>query len=596
MIPSIAKTAWLLVFCLSVAQAQEVEQTLEKPINEVKIYLQGAEIVHHTPVTLVAGKNKLIFSNLSPKIYDKTIQASLSNDVRLLSITSKINFLKRREDSPQIRSLRDSVRIIRDQIEALESEREAYQQEKALLLSNQQIRNGETSTNWTGDLEKAADFFRQRMLSINKKLLQIERQWTEVNRRLFDFKLQLHELNAGQQPTSEIYLVVETPQAKTIDLSLRYLVADAGWMPLYDLYAGEVGEKIELRYRGMAYNNTGVDWKEVKLSLSTADPMQSAVQPQLAIWDINTGGLRYNQEFSQMQVQQQQVSYQLNPFQAPESYTKKTITYTEQYTSIDMTFVRQLLGGDYRDKVDYETDLYRRYQSEKQPKGGDVQFTTIELPEMNAVFHIDRPYTIPSDKKPYSIDISTNKLEAQYQYLAVPKIDKDAFLMAAVMGWEELDLVSGPVNIYNRERYLGQSFLDIRNISDTLAVSLGRDPSVVVSRVQVAGSNKKQFLGAQQKMSIAYNITVKNNRAKGIVIEIQDQVPISTDKDVVVTVDERSNANYLADIGLLSWKFALDPSQEKTLAFGFSVKYPKERNLNVSLRYSRSRKMGCPTF
>lgn len=597
-----SKIAFLLLCFLGLQQhlvwAQETEQTIKTPIESVKIYLQGAETVHRAKVSLVAGKNKLIFTDLSPKIYDKTIQTVLGEGIRLLSITSKTNFLKRREDSPQIRTLRDSVEQLRQKIDLIDAERESYEEQKALMVSNRSIKpNEKADSDWISELDKTADFFRKELFEINKALLQLERRWVEHNRRLFDFKLQMHELNAGQQPTSEIYLVVEAPQATTTEISLRYLVADAGWMPLYDLYAGDISQPIELRYRGLAYNNTGVDWKEVKLSLSTADPMQSATQPQLLVWDVNSRRQAESYSSQNITVQNNDVQYQLNPFQKQEPYKTQTVTYSETEIVVDVSFIRQILGSDYKENIDYETDLYRRYQSERKPKA-DAQFTTIELPELNAVFEIDRPYTIPSDKKPYSIDISTSKLQAKYQYLAVPKLDRDAFLMAAVMGWEDLDLVSGPVNIYNEQRYLGQSFIDIRNISDTLFVSLGRDPSIVVTRVKVKGSTRKQFLSGYNKASTAFNITVKNNKAKSINIEVQDQFPISNNKEVVVTLDESSNADITAEIGLLSWKFSLDPGQEKTMSLGFSVKYPKEQEYiyQRNIQYNRSRRLGCPAF
>ena len=193
--------------------------------------------------------------------------------------------------------------------------------------------------------------------------------------------------------------------------------------------------------------------------------------------------------------------------------------------------------------MDYDTDLYRRYRARQLSKP-QIVTASIDVPEFAIEFKIDGAVSVPSDNKPYSIDIQQNKLPATYKYLAVPKLDPDAFLLAQIVGWEELNLISGPVNIYHGNRFVGQSNLDIRNLSDTLEVSLGRDQSVVVTRVKVKGKSRRQLLGNMNKSSVAYNITARNNHNKPINLEIRDQVPITSDREVIITVDETAGAEY----------------------------------------------------
>ena len=170
-----------------------------------------------------------------------------------------------------------------------------------------------------------------------------------------------------------------------------------------------------------------------------------------------------------------------------------------------------------------------------------------------------------------------------------PKLDKDAFLLAQIVGWEELNLVGGPVNIYQGRKYIGQSKLDIRNLGDTLSVSFGRDKDVVVTRVKVKGKTNNQLLGGTKKSSVAYNISVANHHATPIYIEVQDQVPISSDKEVLVTIDEMGGGILEDKIGVLTWGLSLQPTETKTVEFGFSIKYPKYKA--VKIEYQKSRQM-----
>jgi hypothetical protein len=376
---------------------------------------------------------------------------------------------------------------------------------------------------------------------------------------------------------------LEAPVALRTEVAVHYVVRDAGWAAIYDLESGSLEEPIQLKYRALAFNNTGIDWTNVKLTLSTADPLQTANQPSLAVWNLGEYSSEQITAISNLSVSNTNVYS--NGFNTNSIQTWNTIT-TDQ--SSQMAEWRMIMGEDFNGEIDYETDLYRRFQAER-VNAPVANRAVLDVPEFNADFPIPTPYSIPSDKKPYSIEIDTFNLPVSYKYYAVPKLDKDAFLLAQIVGWEDLNLVSGPVNIYQGRKYIGQSNLDIRNLSDTLAVSLGRDKDVVVTRVKVKGKTSNQLLGGTKKSSVAYNISVRNNHTTPIAIQIQDQVPISSDKEVIVTVDEMGGGILEEKIGVLTWEMALESNETKTVEFGFSIKYPKYKAVHI--QYQKSRQM-----
>lgn len=576
---------FLSLFCslwtnVSIAQDEE-PKAITTTVHAVKLHLQGAQVMHKNTVQLKKGRNHLVFTNLSPKLYEQTIQVSATNNAKVVSVTTKQNFIERRQATPKIKSLNDSVAIFKDAIALLNDERMSYEEEKAVLSQNRDIKSNQQNLT-VAEIQSMADYYRTRSFEINKKLTKLDRQIEELNRQMFNTKLQLHELNADKRAMAEIFLVVESDAATSTDLDLRYVVSDAGWAAVYDLEAGDFADKINLKYRALAYNNTGIDWNDVQLTLSTADPLQSMAQPSLAVWSLDHASsyninaitsinvdisVNNNTPIQRQQIQQQAQGY---------------------YKLSEQDEIKGILGEDFNDKIDYNTAEFERYRA-NQPDLPTIITETLDVPEFNADFEIEKPYTIPSDRKPYSIEIKSIDLAATYKYFAVPKIDKDAFLLAQVVGWEDLDLVGGPINIYNNKKYLGQSRLNINNLSDTLSVSLGRDPNVVLSRQKIKGSSGKVFLGTSKKATIAYEITVRNNHSKNINIQILDQVPISSDKDVVVTVDEMSSAAYDIPTGLLSWNIALDGMKTQKMTFGFSIKYPKDKEVHI--QYKKSRQM-----
>ena len=547
-------------------------------IESVKLHLEGAEVFRREKLLLKPGRNHFVFKGLSSKLYSETVQVMTdAMGVKVLSLTTKTNFLEKSREARRTIDLRDSVKLVRNRINVLEDEYSAYQAERELLASNRSFK-GDDKTLTVLELQAIAQFYRSQTLEINRAISRLNKEIVINNRHLFDLKLQMHELNARQAPTSDVYLVLEAQRALQADLVLRYVVSDAGWAAIYDLESGDLSSPITLRYRALAFNNTGVDWTKVKLSLSTKDPLASASHPKLNIWSLDN--------YSASDLTSNRLDIKVN---LSNGYAQNIGIYNQlqQGTKGQGAEIRTILGDDFNKEVDYDTDLYRRYRADKmnQPK---IIEAAIDVPEFAIDFDIATPATIPTDNRPYSIDIEEHKLDVSYKYLAIPKLDKDAFLLAQIVGWEALNLCSGPVNIYNGRKFVGQSNLDIRNLSDTLEVSLGRDQRVVVTRLKVKGKTRRQILGQMNKSSVAYNITARNNHDKPINLEIRDQVPITSDREVIITIDEKGGAIYTPKTGLLTWSFSLQPGASQTHEFGFSIKYPRTKAVQIQYNSPRN--------
>jgi uncharacterized protein (TIGR02231 family) len=196
-------------------------------------------------------------------------------------------------------------------------------------------------------------------------------------------------------------------------------------------------------------------------------------------------------------------------------------------------------------------------------------------------FEIKTPYTIKSDNKNYTVDIEFYDLPAMYQYYCVPKIDKDAFLIARIIDWEKYNLLEGEANIFFENTYIGKTLLDVRYASDTLEISLGRDKKVSVNREKIKDFTTKQFIGTKKEETRLWKTTVKNNKNQTINMIVLDQVPVSTSDDIEVNVLEITSAKHDLETGEIKWEFTLSPLDKKELNLKYSVKYPKYRNLLI---------------
>ncbi|HPS45845.1 MAG TPA: DUF4139 domain-containing protein, partial [Bacteroidales bacterium] len=142
-----------------------------------------------------------------------------------------------------------------------------------------------------------------------------------------------------------------------------------------------------------------------------------------------------------------------------------------------------------------------------------------------------------------------------------------------------VNLLSGNIQLYFEGTYVGESFIDINQTNDTLDISLGRDAKVVVERKKQKELNSKNLIGSSKKIDIAWEISIRNTKKTPITILVEDQIPISNDKDIEVVKGEISNAIYDETKGSLKWLFTLDAADTKKMNFSYNVKYPKTKIL-----------------
>jgi uncharacterized protein (TIGR02231 family) len=541
----------LSAFCFQVFAQNEKPHTIKSNIKSAIIYLEGAELSHIENVKLNAGKNLIVFDGLSPKLNSKSIQVSAGTEVSILSISDKKDFLTNEEEKPKIKQLKDSVELITRKNIAINDEKDALQSEKDLLLTNKSIGGNNTGVAFA-ELKQTADFFRTRIKEINTNISALNAILQKNNETLGKLNRELSELNALQNiERSSISVLLLSDKIMTAEISLKYLVNDAGWTPSYDLVADEIEKPITLSYRAKVFNNTGIDWENLKIKLSTANPWQSASKPLIKPWYLNYK----NNVYTTTGYPSGAYNYEKSATQAP--------------AAIQQGYENQLYLN--ADNLSYKNVVQK----------GKITYEEIEVSELSAEFEIKNPYSFPSDAKPYIVDVTEHQLNATYQHYAIPKVDKDAFLLARISGWEDLNLVEGPANVYFAGTYLGQSYIYTRNVSDTLDLSLGRDKKVLVTRTKLKDYSSKKLIGSSRKETYAYEIAVKNNRKAPINIEVIDQIPVSQDSEIEVETHEISKAEHKTDTGELKWMLKMDAGQTQKLNLSYSIKYPKTKTLYI---------------
>jgi uncharacterized protein (TIGR02231 family) len=220
-------------------------------------------------------------------------------------------------------------------------------------------------------------------------------------------------------------------------------------------------------------------------------------------------------------------------------------------------------------------------RSYKQKKDESSIVTNTIYQPTTTIFEIEDPYSIPTCGKVYTADINSYELKASFEYFSIPKLDASAYLTAKITDWQELNLLPGESNLFFEGTYLGNSLLDVMNAGDTLKLSLGKDKGVVIKRTLNKEFSQQKFLGSNKTDSRQYEIAIRNNKQQPISIIIEDQLPISTNKEIEIEKSSYDGGKIDDDTKKVSWTLDLDPKKETKLQLKYSIKYPKDKVLQL---------------
>ena len=531
----------ILFISLMELQAQEKPISVSSTINNVTIFLSGAEIQREGNVSLKAGAQQLLFENLPQGINPQSIQVAGTGNFTILNVSHRINYLKSAEKTREVENLENALKLLDEKITLQAAAVDVLKAEEEMLKKNQYIGGAQNGVK-IAELREFAEYFRTRLNELNLQLVKANKEtkdWEEEKKRIED---QLQAIQARTQaPTGEILVEVTAPAAGTARLTVSYLAYNAGWTPSYDLRSSDVNNPMELTYKANVRQSTGEEWKNIKPTFSTANPTINNTKPVLMPWYLSF------YQPAQALLRDTRAGFGFQNAMAP---IMSRASAEQVYPVAEMVVPTTM-----------------------------ADFSTVQESQTSVEFAIDIPYTIPSDGQPHNVELAKYTLPATYEYYAVRKLERDVFLLAKVTGWEKLNLLSGSANLFFEGKFVGESYIETRQTDDTLALSLGRDKNITVTRIRKGDFSEKQFLGNNVTETREWDLTVHNKKNQEITIAVEDQIPVSTERDIRVEAINVSQAQVEKETGKLSWYFTLKPSESRNMNVKYSVRYPKGKTV-----------------
>ena len=531
------------------------KEIIKSSISEVTVYTNGAQVYRKANFNVKPGITELIIEGVSPNIDPKSLQVKAFGNVVLMDSKYQAYYpkpekvkleglpLKIRKD---INLLQDSINAVSFDLKEIQDEIDVLNTSKTILSNNGAIRGQGKVNDSIQLLKQAMDYYQLKMNEINKKLQLLNKRSVVKTNTLREMTERMNDLqnyqssNTPKIPEGPIHRVIITIQSKEVvagRLAISYLASGASWVPSYDIRSEITAGKVNLAYKASVQQNTGESWDNVQLTLSTNDPYQNKIKPDLHPWYVDY----YN--FGA-------VNGRLNSYSVTPAPSMK-----------------------------YETTAGKKTEDMEYNAETAANFTTVINRVLSAEYKIDLPYTIESDEESHLVLVRNVDLSANYRYYTVPKIDPGVFLIAEVLKLEDLQLVPASANIFFDGTYIGETYIDPTAMNDTLKLSLGKDPNIIAKRILLKKDYKEKVIGNDIERTYAYEISVKNLKAGTVELVIEDQVPVTTNGEIVIETINTDKANYDKTTGKLTWTVNLKTKATDKFTYSFKIKYPKDRNV-----------------
>jgi hypothetical protein len=597
------------------------EKELKTEIKEVTVFLNGAQIFETGSLTIGQGKSMLRVTNLSPYLDEKTIRVKADGDFTILSVNHKLNYLSALKNDVKTDSL-TKVSASIDGIIKKETARLEVLKEKQNLLHDNRNLGGQSGASML-QLKQALDFYESEMSKIKDEEMRIANKINDKREEQQKIQQELKELNElHTTPSSEIEITVSADQVVTTKFFVTYLVANAGWYPKYDIRVHDIKSPLDLMYKAEVFQNTGVEWKNVKLRFSNADPNQSGLVPELKPWNLslarytvnnnkyfnyglaqnsgirNVRGVVLSQEDGQPLPGVNVIVKGTTIGTVTDASGRYNLTLPNDASTLVFSFiglqthevpvtqpeVNVNLQGDYSQLSEVIVTGYSgKAKREVKVRGvgtmsRPIPVTVIEN-QTTVEIEVTTPYTIKSNGEKLQVDLKNYKIDALYEYFAIPKLDKDAFLVARVINWDQYNLLEGEANLYFEDAFVGRSILDAKSMQDTLDISLGRDKNIQVSREKNEEFSKKRAIGSNIQETRGFKITVRNKKSQPLKLTVFDQIPVSVISEVTVTPGELSGGVLEDKTGQVTWQVNVDRQEQKEIKLQYEVKYPRKEKV-----------------
>ena len=546
--------AFLFLLSANLFFAQKPIYTKAK-VTAVKVYRNSAELQNTVSFSVPSGISEIVIGNISEEINEKTIQIGVnSKNISILSSQFTSDYstdFKMYTTNPQIKKVNDSIKIVENLISKNRIELDANKKAVELLDKNQTVLVGSNSSN-VAQLTQLTEFYTNKRIELENKLVSLKTKGDDLSKKLSRLKSSLktkEQKEAEEFADGVIVLKLMSPTAGNIKLNINYLTDNVSWKPYYEIKTDKISAPLDVTFKAIVKQNTGLDWKGVKLTLINGNSSRNNYAPTVSPWFIYA--------------------------QSPK---EREILREEKIADKSAAIRIRGMGSVNAKEYDVQSNALEG-RVEEVVVTGYAGFN-VNANELNTSYDIDIPYDILSNNEDHLISLYQQKISADYQYFTAPNYRREAYLLAKVKDFSKYHLVSAPASVIFENMYIGETRVSPDQTNNEMNITLGNDPKISIRREDIQDKSGEKFLSSYREKVVTYDLIIKNNKKEQISMEIKDRFPLSNNEAVKIEVLDKSGAAKDDEKGFLTWNIKLSPSETKKLRVSYKVRYPKDYIVN----------------
>lgn len=538
----------LIGLCLGCILPMQAQKQVSAKLDSVTVFLKGATLYHSAPIALKSGSQEVVVDGLSPDIALSSLKVS-ANGVLVSAVEFSKDYITPKEETARIKKLSDSLDIYERQLQEANDDLAVHQHLLKMLtdgtLSNMEKKDGTVSV---ADINANMELYKSKAGALQASINQDNKTIHKLNETISRLRMQIMQDNNSEVETGVIRLSISVPEGVSTVFLISYYTSWAMWTPRYDINIASMDKPIAMQARAEVRQYTGLDWNNVRLTLSNAMPNRTNEAPVFNSWFLR---FQHNTIVDGVRVRG-------NTYNTSNTEVSSRMASLEGVSAVDGTNNKvtsaPLLMDDYID---------------------------VEDQDIHVNYRISVPYNIPGNGKNQLVDLKSYIISAEYNYYCAPKLSQETYLIATLGGLEKYNLLPGKATVTFNNTFVGETVLKPNSTDEKVTLTLATDPRVSVKREKRSDFCSTKHVGNSTTVTQSYLITVKNNQTKTAKLTLKEQYPISNDKDIEVKLMEvKPDATYnKTEIGVLTWEVELQPGETRTFTVTYSVKHPTDRNI-----------------
>jgi len=440
-------------------------------------------------------------------------------------------------------ALQDELNELQGQFSLLDATAQNFAQDFPRALAYQKAK--------VEDHQKFTEYITAKRMDISKVLMAKKREMDQAKKNSAAIKGKLDQTSSkAATERNDVDINVRIAIAGPMKITVTYAVSGASWEPVYDVRVMPDTEKVSMTYYGIVTQETGEDWENVALTLSTAPHTEARELPELGPWYITA-----------------------DPPMPKRRFSMAKMSNAPMGSAAPCAPCEDRAGG--------LMDMERKRDEGPAMEEMASQIAEVETSGEAVVYKVPGTDTVMSNGEPKKLTVAMLDLTCKTEYLSVPKLSPEFYLKAKVSNDTEFVFLAGKVNLFQEDDYIGATYIDTKAPKEKFDLSLGVTRQIVIKRELVKKETESAGItGSGTRMNYVYEIKVENHRKAKAKLVVMDQLPVPSNKEIkiekVVLDPEPKETD---DMKRIKWKFYLDPEQKRTISLQFSVEYPSKMTI-----------------